>query len=1441
MTTHTEILSIKLTTDGEGRVKAAFVEVAKGSEQAAAGVDKLNKELAENKTAAAGAAQQTDKLADEQKELAASARSAAAAQQQANAATAGSAAAAKNTAGAFGTLRQAIGAIGLSTVIQHSIQTIVEFQRLEAVLRTLEGSQGAANAKMRELQDIATKTPSQLQEVVQAYSTLKARGLDPGREALLAYSNIAAATGKTLQDVVEAVGDAATGENERLKSLGVIARQVGNDVQFTFQGVTTTVQKNAGAIEDYLQRIGSVNFAGASAAQMETLGGAASNLMGAVDRLIVSVGDSGLTGSLTRLAGGVATVAGGFADFFDMIENGDGKLGLFKNSVVDLVRFLDRANTLVQGIQLPGLVDPREAFGPRGPAADTGAVQSQASAVDLLKASYDALSAAVGGVYADSQKKAKAETDKTLGSLRDQAATVGLSRVALLEYQKAQALASAGTEAQRKEIGALYDTIIRKTRAEEASTKATKDDTKAKAEAKREAEELRRITEQQVRAAMQLVEAYDLTTKHAREFAEAERDTAAAVKEGAITAEQRAKVLADLRFDQIIEQVRELGEEFKALPSKLPISDIEWREVGMRGASSFADAFTDGLLSGDWEAIGKRWLESLFGDSMRTLIEQQFVRPMQQAIGNGSGPFAAIGQILSGRANESAPDFVGPPSTLAGQGGFWSQNGQRIMGGASGAFGVYQGYRQGGIGGAATGAMGGFQLGNAIAPGIGGIVGAIIGGLAGLLGGEGKPRLRVGASQNDGVAVGAFGRIGVARDNMEPGTATRVAQGIAQFDNNLASLLRTVDSSGGALDRARTAASRFTADVSGSNATLEEILSRRFDAIVAAVEPGWARFLGQIDDLETRVSSFQALYTIRDQIDALSESAATLGGSPLEQLRAQLTNLGDKVTETAAALAAAIEAQDPVAIRDAGVAAQEAVLARFNAEIQLARDLEAAILDAQAAARATQLTLAQRIQATGGPAGLVAGVAASNMATLRGQVTGTADPTRALAFLSEFTSSVDAWLQASIADVQQLANAEQQRVQQALAGIAAQRDALQAALAALTAERDSIIAEATARTQAENAAWQAQAQAVQAAQEELRRGELERLQQQLGIAEEFKRVLDDAERMVKELTFSSSNPLGGFARLDLLGNAIAQAEQRVAGSTGSDRAAAASELLDLLQQRLGMVQQEGLFQRPSGQYLDVYNDTLRRIASVQGVAQTEADRALDLQQRIADLSQQTTDAIVSIATGGVRFTADEQARIDAIAAEEAERQEALARLAEEEAALQQELVEIQRRLDTEITALNATAREQYEWARGEAQRLEAERIAGLQAQLDELTGGRPVDQFIAERTAEAASLLTEIRDDLRAFLEAISSGSVGGGATPGVGVAPGGGGLNPIDNRIGGKDSEGDLSKPGVFAPVININGATGDAQQIARAVRDTINNELPQFATRLKRELQYG
>jgi lambda family phage tail tape measure protein len=181
-------------------------------------------------------------------------------------------------------------------------------QTTKASLETLTGSAGNAQKAFEQIEKFATQTPFSLQQVNDAFIKLKALGLDPSEEALRSYGNTASAMGKDLMQFIEAVADASTGEFERLKEFGIKSKKEGDNVKFTFQGVTTTVKNNSEEIQKYLRAIGDVQFAGAMDRQMKTIGGAISNMGDAWDRFLRKLGETGIIEGITLAIRGVTKV-----------------------------------------------------------------------------------------------------------------------------------------------------------------------------------------------------------------------------------------------------------------------------------------------------------------------------------------------------------------------------------------------------------------------------------------------------------------------------------------------------------------------------------------------------------------------------------------------------------------------------------------------------------------------------------------------------------------------------------------------------------------------------------------------------------------------------------------------------------------------------------------------------------------------------------------------------------------------------------------------------------------------------------------------------------------------------------------------------------------------------------------------------------------------------
>jgi len=184
-------------------------------------------------------------------------------------------------AGIMGGAMGVFGGIALSSASNYETMGV-------ALETSFGGNIEMAKAAQKQITEFATKTPYDLNQVMNGFIKLKNMGLDPSEKAMTSYGNTASAMGKDLNSMVEAVADAATGEFERLKEFGIRASSQGDKVSFTFKGITTTVGKNSKEIEDYLIKLGETNFAGGMEKQSQTLSGKLSTLKDTFDQTMAS-------------------------------------------------------------------------------------------------------------------------------------------------------------------------------------------------------------------------------------------------------------------------------------------------------------------------------------------------------------------------------------------------------------------------------------------------------------------------------------------------------------------------------------------------------------------------------------------------------------------------------------------------------------------------------------------------------------------------------------------------------------------------------------------------------------------------------------------------------------------------------------------------------------------------------------------------------------------------------------------------------------------------------------------------------------------------------------------------------------------------------------------------------------------------------------------------
>ena len=168
-----------------------------------------------------------------------------------------------------------------------------EFQKYEAVLTNALGSNSSAVRDLGMLQELATKTNFSMIELTDSYVKMINRGMKPTRTEMMQLADVANSTGKSYDQLVEAILDAQTGQFERLKEFGIIANKHGDQVKFTFKGVSTEVKYSAEAIGEYIKGLGKLEgVAGSTAAISKTLSGQISNLGDAWSNFLNNLGKS---------------------------------------------------------------------------------------------------------------------------------------------------------------------------------------------------------------------------------------------------------------------------------------------------------------------------------------------------------------------------------------------------------------------------------------------------------------------------------------------------------------------------------------------------------------------------------------------------------------------------------------------------------------------------------------------------------------------------------------------------------------------------------------------------------------------------------------------------------------------------------------------------------------------------------------------------------------------------------------------------------------------------------------------------------------------------------------------------------------------------------------------------------------------------------------------
>jgi hypothetical protein len=198
-----------------------------------------------------------------------------------------------------GVVGGALSAAGIG-IANNMLQVTATFEKALTVLKTIEGDAAKAENSFKWVQEFAARTPYELQQVLDGFVKLKAYGLDPiADDTLRILGDTSAAMGKDLMDAIEAMADAVTGENERLKEFGIKASKENGKILYRYtdrsgKELTKLVDaNNRKMIQSTLLAIFNEKYKGAMDDQSRTWNGMVSNLQDTWARFAFDVMSSG--------------------------------------------------------------------------------------------------------------------------------------------------------------------------------------------------------------------------------------------------------------------------------------------------------------------------------------------------------------------------------------------------------------------------------------------------------------------------------------------------------------------------------------------------------------------------------------------------------------------------------------------------------------------------------------------------------------------------------------------------------------------------------------------------------------------------------------------------------------------------------------------------------------------------------------------------------------------------------------------------------------------------------------------------------------------------------------------------------------------------------------------------------------------------------------------
>ena len=147
-----------------------------------------------------------------------------------------------------------------SSISNGARDAVTSYEQLTSAISAHTGDLESAKDKYWELNALEDTLSTSTTELTDSFLKLSTSGFEASNELLTAIASMSAGSGRSLDEVTQAITDLAYGGFDGVKNLGIKAVDAGDKIQVSYNGITKTIDKTSDAISEFAQEFAKQNF-----------------------------------------------------------------------------------------------------------------------------------------------------------------------------------------------------------------------------------------------------------------------------------------------------------------------------------------------------------------------------------------------------------------------------------------------------------------------------------------------------------------------------------------------------------------------------------------------------------------------------------------------------------------------------------------------------------------------------------------------------------------------------------------------------------------------------------------------------------------------------------------------------------------------------------------------------------------------------------------------------------------------------------------------------------------------------------------------------------------------------------------------------------------------------------------------------------------------------